>query len=298
MGEALALLAMILWASGTLLTRVAFEGVDRDQGFLISQAANAAVLLVVGSLWLISVEGRPMSLAAVGLFVAAGMSGTLLGRWASFGAIQHLGPSRATLYKNMQPLFTTVLAVALLGELLAPLNVIGAVAILMGISLTSAEPLLDQGKARWGISHESRRVGIALGVLAALGYSGGNILKKVAMALWPEPVLGAALGAITAVILSAVFAKSGVVARSVVDRRRAGYGLFLAVGALTAGAQVAFLASLVFTDVWIVSVILAAEPVLLVLVSRTLLPGREVFTPWSTWGGVLVVAGLVAMFVA
>ncbi len=50
-----------------------------------------------------------------------------------FTAISRVGPSRASLFSNMQPLFGVVFALVLLGEHLTRWEVVGGVAILSAV---------------------------------------------------------------------------------------------------------------------------------------------------------------------
>jgi drug/metabolite transporter (DMT)-like permease len=298
MGETLALLSALLFGLGGLLTRTAIASVAREQGFLISIAANAVSLYLLGFAQLLFDDVGQVSPRAIAFFVAGGICGTLIGRWASFGAIQQIGPSRAALYKNTQPVFTTAIAVILLGESLTGLGVLSGLAILCGIWIVSAEPLIGQDGASWGIVSGGRRWGVAFGFLSAIGFAVGNVLKKAGMESWGEPLIAAVIGVTTALLLSVLCARPGVLRLSINGRRRRGYWQFVALGMVTSGAQISFLASLIFTEVWIVSVIMSIEPVLLVMMSCLFLPGREHFTAWSWWGSGLVAGGLAVFLVA
>jgi drug/metabolite transporter (DMT)-like permease len=55
-----------------------------------------------------------------------------------FRSIDRVGPSHATLFANIQPFFAAIFAVLLLGERLAALQLVGAVAVLGGIFLSRA----------------------------------------------------------------------------------------------------------------------------------------------------------------
>lgn len=298
MGVALAILAALFWSISSLLTRSGIEGIARNQGFIISQIANTFVLLMAGGIVLAARANSALSVSAILAFVLAGFLGTLFGRWAAFGAIQYLGPSRATVYKNMQPLFTTVMAVALLGETVSAMEFLGGTLVLFGVIVTTGEPILRQRGGIWAVSRDGRYRGIVLGILAAVGYAGSNVAKKVGVDLWPEPVLGAAIGAATALLLSGVVARPGIARRAASGVRRPGYTQFVWVGLLSAGAQVAFLSSVLFAEVWVVSFIVAMEPVVLLLISRLLLPGYEVLTSWVLAGVASVVLGLSVIVLA
>ena len=52
-------------------------------------------------------------------------------------AIARIGPSRSTLYMYLIPVFTAVLAIPLLGESIGVYHVVGAVLIVIGVTLAS-----------------------------------------------------------------------------------------------------------------------------------------------------------------
>jgi drug/metabolite transporter (DMT)-like permease len=57
-----------------------------------------------------------------------------------FKVIGRVGPGRAALYLNLQPLLGVVFALLILSESLKPLQIAGAVLIFAGIALARAKP--------------------------------------------------------------------------------------------------------------------------------------------------------------
>ena len=88
-----------------------------------------AMCLVRGDLKLPASSDGWIGIAGTSLFYATGIIGY-------FAAIAMIGPARATLYSYVEPLFTMAAAFVFLGELLQPLQIVGAL-IVVG-ALTSA----------------------------------------------------------------------------------------------------------------------------------------------------------------
>jgi drug/metabolite transporter (DMT)-like permease len=68
-----------------------------------------------------------------------------------FTAIDEVGPSRATLVSNLQPFVAAIFALAILSEGITPLQILGGVAIGIGIVLSRegrrprpAEPVVEE----------------------------------------------------------------------------------------------------------------------------------------------------------
>jgi drug/metabolite transporter (DMT)-like permease len=57
-----------------------------------------------------------------------------------FTAIDEVGPSRATLFANLQPFIAAIFALAILSETITPLQILGGVAIGVGILLSRGRP--------------------------------------------------------------------------------------------------------------------------------------------------------------
>src|SRR3954447_25258071 len=117
-GEALALLALILFSTNIILTKVATSRVNSNLGFLISVSVNvlfAALLLLIQFIFF---DQGTIGWDKKGffLFLAEGFFSTYLGRWFFFETIAKLGATRASAFQVSNPLFTTIIAWGFLGE--------------------------------------------------------------------------------------------------------------------------------------------------------------------------------------
>jgi drug/metabolite transporter (DMT)-like permease len=64
-----------------------------------------------------------------------------------YEAVKAVGPSRSAMFMNLQPLVGVLLAWALLGEGIAPATVVGGLAVLTGVALTTRATPLETAEA-------------------------------------------------------------------------------------------------------------------------------------------------------
>lgn len=290
-GELLALGAGLCFACGSLLARSGSDALGRKLGLIISLCTNALVILLVGAGYIVWSGWPGVSLVGIACFALGGVTGTLLGRWAWIASLERLGPSRAALYKNAQPVLTTVLAISLLREPFSTSGLLGGALIMAGVLAAShdaVQPVV--AAATWGVQTGQRRLGITLGLLSATGFAVGNTLRKVGIEAWPEPVLGAAVGVAVAVLGSVATGGAGSLRLRGLHRGHLHFALF---GVCNAGAQLLFFSSLLLTPVWIANVFVSMEPVLTILLSVVLFRGREQLGRGAFASAALVVAGSV-----
>src|SRR6266849_5076947 len=131
---ALALASAFCSAGATIFIRQGLRGRGPYTGFWINLVVGtvglwAAVLLTGG-------VGR-LSATGIAFFVLAGLIGTVGGRLLRFVSIDKVGASIAAALINLNPLFSTVTAILILGELVTAPIVIGTVVIVVGTTLLS-----------------------------------------------------------------------------------------------------------------------------------------------------------------
>src|SRR5258706_10852081 len=137
MGVALALAAMLGFAVNILLTRYAVARMPVSAGFFVVLATNIVFPAV-----LYSVEHvvRPAPLVwdwkGVGLFAAAGIVGTFLGRRLLFDTVRWLGPSRASVFHSSAPAFALLGAWLLAGERLGAYELVLVAGVWTGLGVT------------------------------------------------------------------------------------------------------------------------------------------------------------------
>jgi len=130
LGITLGLSAALVYACYILtLTRVA-DGVDP----LASSAVitSAAALVFLG---LAAARGSPLPVTGEGWLAVAAIAlvSTVVAILAFLGGLARIGPTDTATVSTLEPVVTLILAVALLGESLAPLQLVGGACILLAV---------------------------------------------------------------------------------------------------------------------------------------------------------------------
>jgi drug/metabolite transporter (DMT)-like permease len=335
MGVLLALVGALAFSFMNVFIRKGVRPGDTDNGVLMSMLVNVALFSVLLVVLLLTVGIDRWSSVGFAWFVVAGLASTYLGRQALFGGIRHIGAARAAAVKNATPLVTLVIALTFLGERLVPLATAGIVLVLVGLfalvreSLRAgprsmdadreADPVEDAfeseaiaeagvwdrtrdlaGRTVAMINATSRRtalLGIGLAALAAIFFGSGHAFRKVGMDLWPDPLVGAAIGSWTATVAylatAAIRGQLGAVVTATVGTYRP---YFIAAGVAGTVGQLSFFAALNFAAVSYVSVVAASETVLTIILAAVLagrieaITRRVVLPSLAVFGGAALIA--------
>ncbi|MBT8440843.1 MAG: DMT family transporter, partial [Gammaproteobacteria bacterium] len=116
MGEALAVVSMTLFALTNIAVSRGHDGKSRSSGAFLSIAIT---FLMSGLIWSISVirAGWPeLDREAVAWFALGGFLTIFIGRVFVYASIQHLGAIKASAVKRLNPFFSVLLGVLVLGE--------------------------------------------------------------------------------------------------------------------------------------------------------------------------------------
>lgn len=105
-------------------------------GSLISLGTTAAIF------WLLAVLFIPLSnmiVPAMGYFIAAGIFAPGIGQTLGDIGMERLGVARSAPIVNTAPIFSSILAVSLLGEVWTVQNVIGTCLVILGVVILSSD---------------------------------------------------------------------------------------------------------------------------------------------------------------
>lgn len=133
-GVALALAAAFMWGIAGVLVRIALVQLQPTTGTVISLFAGFVMTMLLAAAF----HPGAFATLTVGLLISFALYGALnfpLGRFFNYSSIRLLGVSRATPVFSAAPLGSMVLAVTLLGERLTPTLVVGALAVMAGVTL-------------------------------------------------------------------------------------------------------------------------------------------------------------------
>lgn len=141
-GEALTLLGVASYALYSVLVRRTPAGLDSAVFLAAAALAGLAVLLPFAALEWAAGQRPAMNRDLLAAVLYAGLAMSLLGYWLWNQCVATLGPALTGVSLHLVPVFTPLLAFALLGERLAAYHGAGVVLILAGVALaTPRRPL-------------------------------------------------------------------------------------------------------------------------------------------------------------
>jgi drug/metabolite transporter, DME family len=297
-GKILALACAVCFGLNPVMLRIGFTragSVDAAViiGLIVAIPVYLALLPLAGGL-----RWNEVSSSALVAFALAGLFGAGIGRRWLYTAINRIGASPATALKNTAPLFTTALAIPILGESVGLVQWVAVLSIIAGITLVSwrggdAKQLID------------------LGVIAALGaavsYGIRPLILKFGLTEANVPMTAALVGSISAlayaVLMSQPWRRSLAAdapgaARSrlaiVVERPRA-FWLFIGAGVAQALGFLALTMGLARDEVSVVYPITSTAPIFTLVFAFLFLRGTETVTWRLALGVAAVTAGVVVL---
>ncbi|MGH3661491.1 MAG: EamA family transporter [Micromonosporaceae bacterium] len=309
MGEALALLALMLFSANVLVVKVVTPRLSQDIGFLIGLSTNVlfALLLFLGQS---QVRTAPFGVEwdAFVMFAAGGLFTAYLGRRLFFLSVTAIGPSRASALQITNPIFAAIIGWLALGEALGSWSIVFVLAAVAGLYLTSQTPARDPVPSPVGPGDEGAAIAapggspslprreVALALIGALSYAVGNVIRSSAVRDWDEAIFGAFLGAFSAVIAYLILHTD---VRALAGRirvaDRVGLVYWALSGVLTISAQISLIAATRDIPVAVGVVVAAAIPVLVIPASVLLFHNSEAVTTRTVLGSLLIFGGVAGL---
>lgn len=226
-----------------------------------------------------------LSPPSMAIFLLGGIVGSSLGRLAQYAGVRRLGASVNTAVLNTRPLFTSILAISLLGE---PFSVglgIGIVVITVGIVMLSFS---RGGDIRgWNVYE------LLIPLSGAVAYSTGNILRRYGFTISDAAPLSALVlneFAAFTVIACYVFASEG---RSVFVASRQTYGFFIGGSLFSSLGLLSLFVALSLGPVIVVDPLSGTAPLFAALFAHIFLRDVERVTHGVIVSAVLVILGVV-----
>lgn len=259
-------------------------------GLLVSLISAVSVLLVATLI-------DPPSEAPVGalaLLAASGLFAPAIGRVSNIAGIHRLGASvSVSIQAGIYPVSAVSGAALFLGETPGLARILGTVAIVAGIFTLSREAPRDLGEDEAASrARRARRAALVFPLVAGLAYGASDLVRKASVELLPHPVFAALVAVSTALLVWGV----GALTLPQVRRRITvgpGAWWFVLGGVLAATAIVALFRALREGEVSLVSPIVAAQPLVILLLSTVVLRGIERLNRRIVLGSLTTVVGLI-----
>ena len=290
-GDAFAIASAVSFAgSGIAIARGRRPGVD-DNGAFTSLLVTTAI---AGGIWVALgvVRGfESVTLRALLWFAGAGVLTAYVGRVAYYATVERLGAMRTTTLQRLNPFFAVVMGVIVLGESIAGRTSVGLVLVIASFAVLV---LAARGREGAPISRlgAMERMGYVTGIVSALGYSTGYLLRKMGLAEAHDAFLGAAVGCGVGALLFAATApfsaRYAAALRATFSQPNRWYILS---GALSSAGQVLYFAALNELPMSRVALIVSMEVFVSLFLGYLFLRKRERLTPGLVVAAILGVAG-------
>ena len=270
----------LLFAAFSVLARKAMGATTAFAGAVISLLVGMPIL---GALALLFSDWRELTLEAAMWFALGGVLAPGVGRLLLFLGIRYIGVGRTMPLVTLTPFFSTLVAMAWLGERPGLLVWAATACVVGGCALLTMKP---KGDADW------RRIFILLPVAHALALAFASSTRRHALLLVADPILGAFIA--NAASLPAMLVLSPLLPREErfrVDRR--GLARFIVSGVLNTLGFLLFFMAFRYGEVSIVVPLGYSAPLFALLFTKLWLREEERVT-WQKWAGALsLFAGMV-----
>ena len=270
LASAIAFAASVVFAFSNHIQHIAVDHMDVRAGTLVNVGTTAILLWCAAPLFL-SLE--PISIHAIGLFALAGLIVPSLSMTLHTLSVRMIGPGITAGLTSTSPVFATVIAVAVLGEIITGRILVGTAIVVCGIGF---------------IAFRSRKTGATWPIWAILVPLGAALTRglahnivKLGLNDLPNPMTAALIS--STVSLLVLFFVHGV-SRQRVPRGARGYFWFGLCGILNGIGLVSLNTALHLGDVVVVSPLIATTP------AFTLLTGWLFFKREAiTWSSVIAI---------
>jgi drug/metabolite transporter, DME family len=286
MAEYYALQAAFCFSVAHIFVRRGLVHSNALTGSLISLGTSAT------GFWILALFLAPLPLlknSATGYFAAAGLFAPAIGQTLGYIGMERIGVARASAIVNCSPIFSSLFAVLLLGELWRAQNIVGTCLVIVGIALLSS--------ARASVTTEWHRKDIVFPLLGAVAFGISTLLRKRGLVEVPDPLLAAAVtvGSAFFFFLLIVAFRSG---QSALKFEARGTAWLFAAALVNMAAILSFFSALNLGTVVRVEPLVACNPLLTILWSVVFFRGLEKLTARDIVAAVIIIIGTVLVVTA
>ncbi|MFN3621288.1 MAG: DMT family transporter [Nitrososphaerales archaeon] len=285
LGSTLALLTAFGWALTSVLLRRVRGVVKPFQSAFISSIIGVVAISTSSA-----VLGEARNLlnttpTAAAYCVAAGLANFALGRFLWYSGINIVGASRSNSIVALEILFAPLLAVLLLKEEAEVATASAILVILVGVLLIS------KSYSRSDVFVERREfyIGILISLGAAIVFSFGALLTKLAVVSVGSPLVAFVIGS-----LASTTALAPAVKGLNAGYGRRDWGILILAGFSHAVAGLAYWSALKFATVVLVTPLTQAYPLFTLLLSYLYIKRLENLNLMVILGALLITIGVVA----
>lgn len=299
MGEFWAFLSTCCFAAANVTVSRGAGGKGQDNGAFLSILMTAAIAAIAWA-WVVAKHGwPPINWLALAWFGGAGILTIFIGRVFLYASVQHLGAVRASAIKRLNPVFSVMLGVLVLGEpvsssmTLGMLLIFASFGVLIWQALASNAAKAGSGDTSPSSSSRSRmatlaNLGFFYGPVSALAYATGYVARKQGLTVMPDAAFGTMFGSVVGAICFVLAAQFMDSYRAAVRATFTTFNAWLfAAAVLSSLGQLLYFAALTYSTISRVALISSMEVFVTMFITVALFRAREQLT-----GSLLAAAGL------
>lgn len=189
----LALISALTYGLGAVLAR---KRLDESNFISVSLTITVIGNTILWPLALLFTNLRTVNLEGVLFFVIAGILAPGITRLLYYKGMEFVGVSINASILAINPMFSSILAVLLLGEILAPENWIGIMCIVVGVVFVERRISKPEAGRKRVLDR-----GIVFPLVATLTLAFSVIFRKHGLNIYNEPLLGVAIGYFSSLLL-------------------------------------------------------------------------------------------------
>jgi drug/metabolite transporter (DMT)-like permease len=289
LGDALAIASAVSFAVSNVTIARGARPEAEDNGAFVSLLLTT---VIAGGAWLALGTARgfgPITPRALLWFAGAGVFTAFVGRVFFYESVHRLGAMRSSTLKRLNPFFAVVLGVAVLGEPMTGGMTLGILLILASFGVLVIGSPADAPRSR---GSRLARLGYVYGIVSALGYASGYLLRKMGLAEAHDALLGAAVGCLVGVVL---FLATAVLREDYALAVRATFARpnywLMGAGVMSSLGQILYFAALNESPMSRVALIQSMEVFVTLFLGYAFLRTRETLTPALVVAALLGVTG-------
>jgi len=216
-------------------------------------------------------------------FIVAGVFAPGLGRTLNFVGIERIGVARSVPIVNSSPIFSSIFAVFILGEVWVSQNILGTSLVILGVVILSS---IKPASGPW------RKMDVIYPVLGAVCFGISTNLRKAGLLENNIPLMAAAVTAATAFLFSFVLLQL-MGGWQVFKLQRTSLAWYFTAGLFNTSAMLSVFHALGSGKVVIVEPLIASNPVLTTLLTAIFLKDLEVISIRVVIGVICTMAGTI-----
>jgi drug/metabolite transporter (DMT)-like permease len=281
-----------LFAAGAVLARIGQRHRPNDDGLLMTVLVNVVVLGVIS----LTVTAPEWSTAGVVGLAFGGVLGTLMGRSTNLRAVRLVGATRTSAFMTGTPLVAAVAGSIMLGETVDVVDGTGGLLVIAGLlALVRARAIPTSVIDGVAVPADQRtvRLGFVFAAAAPFFFGLSFVVKKWGLIRYDSAVLGAFIGAFTALLIVILLdASSGRIGRRIRENFRQIPWWFVAAGVAMSGAILTQFAAFSYLEAWLVGVLQGTQGIWALLLGWLFIRKEERIDRWIMLSVLLVAAGV------